>query len=114
MLISEVTEKETGIHPGHFAKSNLTCVDELLGAITQVNIDQLTLKMSDMHHVLSLQDSRQISAVYHQIFAFFLTFFTVLTLGVLFVSCAPICFKVKHRAKTCSFGSISPIWLFIQ
>lgn len=41
-LISEVTEKETRIHPGHFAKSNLACVDELSVTITQVNTEQMT------------------------------------------------------------------------
>lgn len=99
-LISEVTDKETGIHPGHFAKSKLACVDELSGAITQVNIDQLTLKMSDMHHGFV---SAGFQADFHRLppdfLHFLFTFFTLLTLGVLFVGSAPIGFKVKHRAK---------------
>lgn len=53
MLISEVSEEEMEIHPGHFSKSNLACVAELSWAIIPVNIDQPTPKMSDTQHVVS-------------------------------------------------------------
>lgn len=98
-LISEVTEKEAGIHPGHFAKSNLACVDELTEAITQVNIDQLTLKMSDMHHALSLQDSRQISTVYRQIFAFSFYFLHPLNIRCIICWLCPNLFQSKTQSE---------------
>lgn len=107
-LISEVIEEERGIHPGQFAKSNLAFVGELSWA--KVNIDQL--KMPDMHHVVSAgfqTDSHSVPA------DFGIFFFFIHSLNIRRIICwlCPIN-KVKHRGKTCSFGSISPIALAVH